>query len=224
MTLLFFDHNGLVSVIHNQEHKYPTRDAQRKACQRLGRERQRSGLRLLRERRGVPQAAQPHQHRLSASHRQQAPKLVPTVLAYPHSVLPLYGVTLCSEGQVLSGAKHMQPLWRAHVNPHRASHQCCAEVSRCHQGTCPASFHWSSEVGLGHFCQALQAPKEKVPFKNEPHVPAAYKKNSAALRLPFTVKITHHVLLCWSRKFRYTWKLPEPFTDGWVIACPCTAV
>lgn len=122
MTLLFFEHNGLVSVIHSQEHKYPTRDAQRKACQRLGRERQSSGVRLLWERRGVPQAAQPHQHRLSASHRQQAPKLVPTVLAYPHSVLPLYGVTLCSEGQVLSGAKHMQPLWRAHVNPHWASH------------------------------------------------------------------------------------------------------
>lgn len=102
ITLLFFEHTGLVSVTQNQEHKNPMRDDQSLARQRQGR-----GVRLLWEVRGIPQAAQPHQCHFSASPRQQAPKLVPAVLAWPHSILPLYGVTFCTKGQVLSGTEHM---------------------------------------------------------------------------------------------------------------------
>lgn len=71
----------------------------------------------------------------------------------------MYGVTLCIEGQVLSRSKHMQLM---STYPELLT-QCYTEASLIREPVPPPFIDpLKLAVGLGHFCQALQAPKDKL--------------------------------------------------------------
>lgn len=147
-----------------------------------------------------PQANQSHQCCLSAPHRNQPPKLVAIALVYPHSVLPLCGVTPCTKGQVLSRTKHCSCSGEAQVTLHRVPHTVLCWGFSLLSRNLPPSCCWSSEA-----CSRVRT------FKKSPTA----EKNSGALRLPFSVKIPNNLLLWWSRKVRYMQKTPRAF-HRWV--------